>query len=280
MDIKHKKAIILMLLIICSASGILFYSFNKKIKSKSKEIIEIKEKSEEESLKTENKLQEEKSQEIEETKEKIEDKICIDPGHQLKGNSETEEIAPGSNQRKAKVADGAAGTLTKKNEYELTLEVGLKLRDTLKNRGYKVFMIRETNNVNISNKERAIMTNKAGCSVYIRLHADSSENNKINGVSMLTSSSKNVYTKNVQKSSEEFSKVVLSEYVKATGFKNRGISYRDDLTGTNWSTITNTLIEMGFLSNPEEDQKMAIPEFQNIMAEGIANGIEKYLKNR
>lgn len=122
----------------------------------------------------------------------------------------------------------------------------MKLKDILEKRGYEVFMVRETNNVNISNKERALMTNKVGCSAYIRLHADSSESAKINGVSMLTSSSRNPYTKNVQKSSEEFSKIVLSEYVKATGFNNRGILYRDDLTGTNWSTITNTLIEMGF----------------------------------
>ena len=271
MNTKHKTAIILILLMICLAGGILFYSSNKKIENK--EIVTIKEKSKKEFLETEKKYQETK-----ETEEKKEEKICIDPGHQLKGNSETEEIAPGSSQKKAKVADGAIGIATKKNEYELTLEIGLKLRDILKNRGYEVFMIRETNNVNISNKERALMTNKAGCSVYIRLHADSSESSKTNGVSMLTSSSKNPYTKNIQKSSEDFSKIVLSEYVKTTGFKNRGISYRDDLTGTNWATTTNTLIEMGFLSNPEEDKKMSMPEFQNIMAEGIANGIEKYLK--
>ena len=56
-------------------------------------------------------------------------------------------------------------------------------------------MIRETNNVNISNKERALMTNKAGCAVYIRLHADGSTNRSLTGVSVLTSSSKNPYTK-------------------------------------------------------------------------------------
>ena len=272
MNIKQKKVIILVSLVACSVSGVLFYGFYRKIENTNKEIEITKKKI----LETERKVSEENPQEITEIKEKI----CIDPGHQLKGNSETEEIAPGSSQKKAKVADGAIGTATKKNEYELTLEIGLKLRDILKNRGYEVFITRETNNVNISNKERALMTNKAGCTVYIRLHADSSENSKTNGVSMLTSSSKNPYTKNIQKSSEDFSKIVLSEYVKTTGFNNRGISYRDDLTGTNWSTITNTLIEMGFLSNPEEDKKMSMPEFQNTMAEGIANGIEKYLKNR
>ena len=184
-------------------------------------------------------------------------KVCIDPGHQAKGNKGLEEVAPGS-----------------------STKVGLKLRDRLKSKGYPVFMIRETNNVNISNKERAIMTNKEGCAVYIRLHADGSSNRSLNGVSVLTSSPKNPHTKNVQKSSDKFSKDVLSEFVKATGAKNRGVSYRDDLTGTNWSTVTNTLIEMGFMSNPEEDRKMASDEYQNKMVTGIVNGIEKYFREK
>ena len=206
--------------------------------------------------------------------------VCIDPGHQLKGNSGLEPVAPGSNTKKAKVSSGTQGVATKKNEYQLTLEVGLKLRDALKSKGYPVFMIRETNNVNISNKERAEKTNDAGCAVYIRIHADGNNNSSLNGVSVLTSSAKNPYTKSVQKSSEKFSKDVLSEYVKATGAKNRGVSYRDDLTGTNWSKVTNTLIELGFMSNPEEDRKMASDDYQNKMVTGIVNGIEKYFREK
>ena len=207
------------------------------------------------------------------------EKVCIDPGHQAKGNMQTEEIAPGSKKRKPKVAYGTKGVATKKTEYQLTLEVGLKLRDALKAKGYSVFMVRETNNVNISNKERALMTNKAGCSVYIRLHADAA-GSSTRGASVLTSSPNNPHTKKVQKSSDRFSRAVLSEYTKATGFKSRGVSYRDDLTGTNWSTVTNTLLEMGFMTNPEEDRKMASSDFQNVMVKGIVNGIEKYFRER
>lgn len=206
--------------------------------------------------------------------------ICIDPGHQGKGNRGLEEIAPGSSKKKVKVADGTAGIVTKKGEYELTLEVGLKLRDAFKSKGYKVLMTRETHNVNISNKERSLMTNKAGCAAYIRLHADGSSNRSLTGVSVLTSSSKNPYTQKVQKTSDKLSKDVLSEFVKATGANNRGISYRDDLTGTNWSTVPNTLIEMGFMSNPDEDRKMASKEYQEKMVRGMVNGIEKYLRER
>ena len=208
------------------------------------------------------------------------EKVCIDPGHQAKGNMQTEEIAPGSSKRKPKVAYGTRGVATKKPEYQLALEIGLKLRDALKAKGYSVFMVREKNDVDISNKERALMTNKAGCNVYLRLHADASENSSTRGVTVLTSSSKNPHTKSVQQSSDKFSKAILSEYTKATGFKSRGVSYRDDLTGTNWSTVTNTLLEMGFMTNPEEDRKMASPDFQNVMVKGIVNGIEKYFREK
>lgn len=206
--------------------------------------------------------------------------ICIDPGHQIKGDPGLEEVAPGSLEKKPKVSSGAMGIATKKYEYQLVLEVGLKLRDALQSKGYKVFMVRETNNVNISNKERAIKTNEAGCSLYVRLHADGVDNSSVNGASVLTSSQKNRYTQSVQKSSDKFSHDVLSEYIKSTGAKNRGVSYRDDLTGTNWSKVTNTLIELGFMSNPAEDKKMSTSEYQNKMVLGIVNGIEKYLKEK
>ncbi len=206
--------------------------------------------------------------------------ICIDPGHQRKGNSGKEEIAPGSGITKPKVSSGTSGVATKKDEYVLTLEIGLKLKEKLESEGYNVIMTRETHDVNISNKERSIMTNKAGCSLYIRLHADGSENRNTAGISVLTSSSKNQYTQKVQASSDRFSKIILEETLKTTGAKNRGISYRDDLTGTNWSTITNTLIEMGFMSNAEEDRKLSTSDYQNKIVNGIVNGINRYLKEK
>ncbi|MBP9478446.1 MAG: N-acetylmuramoyl-L-alanine amidase [Sebaldella sp.] len=206
--------------------------------------------------------------------------ICVDPGHQRKGNNGKEEIAPGSKTTKPKVSSGTAGVSTKKNEYQLTLEVGLKLKKKLEENNYNVFMTREVHDVDISNKERSVMTNNSGCSLYIRIHADGSENKSVNGMSVLTSSSKNSYTKQVQASSDKFSRIILEETVKTTGAKNNGVSYRDDLTGTNWSTITNTLIEMGFMSNSEEDKKLSSPEYQDKIVNGIVNGINRYLKEK
>ena len=48
------------------------------------------------------------------------------------------------------------------------------------------------------------------------------------------------------------------------------------MTGINWSTIPVTIVEMGFMTNQNDDLKMADSSFQQTMAEGIANGIDAY----
>lgn len=203
--------------------------------------------------------------------------VCLDPGHQTKGNPALEEIAPNSDKKKAKVTTGTRGVVTKKYESELMLEIALKLKTSLESKGYKVIMTRTKNDVDISNKERAIFANDNKADVYIRLHADGSENKNAAGASVLTSSPKNKYTTKVQKESEKFSKILLEEYVKATGAKNRGLIYRDDLTGTNWVTVPNTLIELGFMSNAEEDKKLSEKDYQDKIVKGLVNGIDRYL---
>ena len=203
--------------------------------------------------------------------------VCLDPGHQTKGNPALEEIAPNSDKKKAKVTTGTRGVVTKKYESELMLEIALKLKTSLESKGYKVIMTRTKNDVDISNKERATFANDNKADVYIRLHADGSENKNAAGASVLTSSPKNKYTTKVQKESEKFSKILLEEYVKATGAKNRGLIYRDDLTGTNWATVPNTLIELGFMSNAEEDKKLSEKDYQDKIVKGLVNGIDRYL---
>jgi N-acetylmuramoyl-L-alanine amidase len=202
--------------------------------------------------------------------------IAIDAGHQAKGNSEKEPVAPGSSQMKAKVASGATGVKTGIPEYKLTLAVSLKLQKELTDRGYQVYMIRETNEVNISNAERAEMANKSGADIFIRVHANSLNDSSVHGVLNMCQTSKNPYNGNLYDKSHALSKSVVEGIVGQTGFKNKGIQETDSMSGINWCKIPVTIVEMGFLSNPEEDQKMATEEYRDKIAKGIADGVDAY----
>ena len=211
-------------------------------------------------------------------KEKKDIKIAIDAGHQARGNFAMEPVGPGSSTRKAKVAGGATGVASHVPEYKLTLAVSKKLQKELKARGYKVYMIRTKNNVNISNKKRAQLANKRGGDIYISIHADSSNSRAVTGASGLYPSKANRYVSKLSAKSKKLSSCLLKSYCKKTKIRNRGLVARDDLTGTNWSKIPVSLIEMGFLSNPSEDRKMQKSNFQTKMAKGIADGIDAYFK--
>ena len=106
--------------------------------------------------------------------------IVIDPGHQAKGDSSKEPIGPGASETKAKVTTGATGIYTKQKESELALKVALLLEKELKQKGYNVIMTRKTNNINISNSQRAKIANNAKADAFIRIHADSYDNSEVN----------------------------------------------------------------------------------------------------
>ena len=201
--------------------------------------------------------------------------VGLDPGHQSRGNSSTEPNGPGSSVYKAKVSGGTSGVSTRKPEYKLTMEIAAALEKELWNRGYQVVMTRTKNDVNISNKERAQLINDSGADICVRIHADGGPASA-RGASVLCPSKSNRYVAKLSDKSKRLSEAVLSKYIAATGLRNRGLSYRDDLTGTNWSTVPVTLIELGFMTNSAEDNYMSSAAGQKAMVKGLADGIDLY----
>jgi N-acetylmuramoyl-L-alanine amidase len=202
--------------------------------------------------------------------------VVIDPGHQTHANLEQEPIGPGAGETKDKVTGGTSGVATGKPEYKLTLEASIVLGDLLKSRGLKVIYTRTVNEVNLSNRERAEIANQNNADLFVRIHADGSTDRNVHGLSVLTPAQNSSYTKPIFADSLKASQFIIDETTKNNAVKVNGISYRGDMSGFNWSKVPCTLVEMGYMTNPAEDQNMSDPVYQKNLLTNIADGIMDY----
>ena len=202
--------------------------------------------------------------------------VVIDAGHQRHGNYDKEPNGPGSEEMKAKVSSGTQGVATGLEEYKLNLMVALNLQAELEARGYQVVMVRTDHDVDISNAERAAVANELYADAFIRIHANSAEDQTMNGALTICQTEENPYNSELYDASKALSEAVLDEMCAAAGCRRLYVWETDTMSGINWCQVPVTIVEMGFMSNPEEDRLLASDDYQNKLTQGIANGIDAY----
>lgn len=89
----------------------------------------------------------------------------------------------------------------------------------------------------------------------------------------------NPYIPEGYEKSRLLSEDVLDAFVSATGCRKRKVWETDSMSGNNWSKVPTTLLEMGFMTNPQEDQLMASADYQQKMVQGMADGIDRYFED-
>ena len=188
--------------------------------------------------------------------------ILIDPGHGgIDGGAQSK-----------------AGTI----EKDINLQIALKLRDNLEEKGYKVYMTRDEdeglyqkgNTVREKKREdlnrRVEMKKETECDIFISIHQNMFPQSKCYGAQVWYASNDNSYNlatvvqDSIKESVKDNNKRVAKPAAEAY------LILRDKYEGAS------ILVECGFLSNPDEEAKLKSDEHQNLIVEGISVGIDKY----
>ncbi len=183
--------------------------------------------------------------------------VCVDPGH-------------GGMDGGAVVGDF--------KESDLNLAIGLYLRDYLKAAGLTVVMTRDDDTFvggswQAGLRERARISNDSDAVLYVSVHANSYSNETVRGITTLRN-------KNRYPESDLLASLVQEETVTATGGVNRGVADDGGLVVLNHTTVPACLIEVGFITNPDELELLSEEQYRRVVAYGIANGVIRFLNER
>lgn len=178
--------------------------------------------------------------------------------------------------------DGGAKSKTGTIEKDINLQISLKLRDNLEEKGYKVYMTRDEdeglyqkgNAVREKKREdlnrRVEMKKETECDIFVSIHQNMFPQSKCYGAQVWYASNDNSYNlativqDSIKESVKDNNKRVAKPAAEAY------LILRDKYEGAS------ILVECGFLSNPDEEARLKSDEHQNLIVEGISNGIDKY----
>ncbi|MBE6021013.1 MAG: N-acetylmuramoyl-L-alanine amidase [Clostridiales bacterium] len=173
--------------------------------------------------------------------------IVLDPGH---GGSDPGAIYSGI------------------NEKDINLQVAKKTADILESAGYEVILTRKKDDF-IELTDRAMISNRKNASVFVSIHCNASENPQSCGIE--------TYNARDSQKGMELGKSIHKAVLESTGADDRGTHEKNFVVLKN-TRCTAALVEIGFMSNAGELEKLTDTFYQNKVAKGIAEGIIDYIQ--
>ncbi|WP_047980261.1 N-acetylmuramoyl-L-alanine amidase family protein [Ornithinibacillus contaminans] len=175
-------------------------------------------------------------------------KVVIDAGH---GG-----VDPGS--------IGASGSY----EKDFTLSVSKKVASLLEQDSkIAVSMTREADEFLSSEaRERPNFANDLGADVFVSIHANTFTDPTVSGTE----------TYYYHSNSKTFANKIHQYLIEATGYNDRGVK-KENYFVLKDTTMPAVLLEIGYLTNPQDEQQMLTDDFQLSVAKAIVKGIKAYL---
>lgn len=181
--------------------------------------------------------------------------IDFDQGSDVSFNGETIIIDPGHGGK-----DPGASSVSGQTEAEIVYSIAEKTEDILVSNGANVEFTRA------QDEFASLDERKADGDLFISLHSDAMEDPSITGFTTF-------YTYDNQK---EFAEMMNESLDKYSDFRNRGTN-QSNFQVTWQLDYPATLIELGYLSNEIDDRMLSSEDYQDLMAQAIAEGIYNYL---
>ena len=171
--------------------------------------------------------------------------------------------------------DSGAVAEDKTTEKALNLRLAPRVVSMLRERGYNVIMTRTTDEF-IALSKRAEIANQNNADIFVSIHFNSAGSASAYGIEVLYASENDVELKKDAGDQTLLAREVLNAVLKETGANNRGIKNRPELAVLRRTNMTACLIEGGFMSNPDELEKLKSDSYLDKLANGIVKGIENY----
>jgi len=150
-------------------------------------------------------------------------------------------------------------------EKDVILKASLLLKQKLENAGFKVYLTRERDNY-VKLYDRAGIANQLPADIFISVHANAAKNTAAKGIETL-------YAPDTSRNNKALARAIQDQLIDKTNATDRGIVSRPDLVVTRETEMSAVLVELGFLTNGDEEIKLLSESYLEKCAESIVEGI-------